>query len=312
MTKEFILLIIAVIIFTFIISFLTLHFFSNIFKLKNNSLKINLKVASLELIIGIALTFLVNIFLNILSSFLAPSVVNSSPVDQLLDIIFLLISIFLSWLIFKFLMQRNYEVKKIKLAKIFASKYVFANIIIILVVLALRSYLVSPLEMTGNAMYPTMANEDLFLISTIDDNYQRGDIVVFYNGRIIPIDSKSCKKIINKRDLEIIDDECFLKDLQVGRIIGLPGEKLTIKEGEVFINSQKLTEDYLGQNTPTCLSQNCIANQESEGETYEAPGDSYFLLGDNRQRSNDSRFWDYPFVGKDDIVGKYWLTLISD
>ena len=90
------------------------------------------------------------------------------------------------------------------------------------------------------------------------------------------------------------DDE---KDNYLKRIIGLPGEKVEIKDGLVYINDSKkpLDEPYI--------------NDPPNGNygPYNVPEGCYFMLGDNRDESKDARFWENKFVKKEKIVGKAWL-----
>lgn len=84
----------------------------------------------------------------------------------------------------------------------------------------------------------------------------------------------------------------------VKRIIGLPGEILTIKDGKVQINGFSLEEPYL------------FEMPKGSYGPYEIPEGCYFVMGDNRNRSYDSRFWKHSFVKREDILGKagyrYW------
>ena len=85
------------------------------------------------------------------------------------------------------------------------------------------------------------------------------------------------------------------------RIIGLPGETVEIISGKVYINGELLDEPYL--------------SEESTGDygPYQVPEDSYFMLGDNRAVSKDSRYWHNTYVKKDKIIAKafvmYWPSL---
>lgn len=78
----------------------------------------------------------------------------------------------------------------------------------------------------------------------------------------------------------------------IKRIIGLPGEKVEGRDGYVYINDKKLTESYV-----TGLLDNDFG-------PYVVPGDSYFMMGDNRGISEDSRYWDNKFVKRSKIMGK--------
>lgn len=81
----------------------------------------------------------------------------------------------------------------------------------------------------------------------------------------------------------------------IKRIIGMPGEKVTIKNGKVYIN-----------NSTKPLDDSFIPEEmESEEEMeFNVPDDSYFMLGDNRNCSLDSRYWDNPYVSRDSIIAK--------
>ncbi len=87
------------------------------------------------------------------------------------------------------------------------------------------------------------------------------------------------------------DDE---QVLYVKRVIGIPGDTIEIANGKVYINhsTEPLIEPYM--------------NEFMEGEfgPYEVPAESYFVMGDNRNNSLDSRFWSNTFVKKDKILGK--------
>ena len=86
--------------------------------------------------------------------------------------------------------------------------------------------------------------------------------------------------------------------LYIKRIIGLPGERVEISGGVVYINGEPLDEPYLDVVT------------EGEWGPYDVPEDCYFMMGDNRNDSADSRYWQNTYLTRDGIVGKavfkYW------
>lgn len=92
----------------------------------------------------------------------------------------------------------------------------------------------------------------------------------------------------------------------IKRIIGLPGETVEIKNGNVYINgSEEPLDDSF-----------CAEETEGDFGPYVVPEDSYFVMGDNRNNSLDSRYWDNKFVSRDQIIAKaffrYWpLSSIS-
>lgn len=93
------------------------------------------------------------------------------------------------------------------------------------------------------------------------------------------------------------DDESkyFIK-----RIIGLPGETVVIRDGKVYIdgNAEPLDDSF------------CPETPQGDYGPYTVPEDCYFVMGDNRNNSHDSRFWTNTYVTKDEILGKavlrYW------
>ena len=87
----------------------------------------------------------------------------------------------------------------------------------------------------------------------------------------------------------------------VKRIIGLPGETVEIIDGVTFIDGKQLEEDYINDDYR-------LSNLEYEDYgPYQVPENSYFMMGDNRGNSRDSRKWKNTFVEKKAIIGKAWL-----
>ncbi|RII36689.1 signal peptidase I [Clostridium chromiireducens] len=121
---------------------------------------------------------------------------------------------------------------------------------------------------TSGSMIPTLEVKDRLIVTRVysPESLKEGDIVLFKN------------------------DE-FKGDILIKRLIGLPGDKIEIKEGVVFRNGERLQEDYV------------INNNISNG-VFEVPKNKYFFLGDNRAHSDDSRYWNNPYVDESYIVGK--------
>ena len=99
------------------------------------------------------------------------------------------------------------------------------------------------------------------------------------------------------------DDE---SRLFVKRVIGLPGETVTIRDGKVYINDS----------TEPLMDSFCPEKPTGDFGPFTVPEGCYFMMGDNREHSNDSRYWTNKYVSKDKIVGKvgfrYWpLTKIG-
>jgi len=83
----------------------------------------------------------------------------------------------------------------------------------------------------------------------------------------------------------------------VKRIIGLPNEKVEIITGKVYIDDSDVSLN------------DTFTKEEMRGDfgPYYVPEDSYFVLGDNRNGSQDSRYWAYTFVPRDNIIGKIYI-----
>ena len=150
-------------------------------------------------------------------------------------------------------------------------------VIIIAVAALIRIFLIV------NAYTPTASMEDTVPTNSRHLGLQcaywfsgpeRGDIIVF-----------DASEIAHEKDVD------YLK-----RVIGLPGETVEIKEGRVYIDGQLLEEDYI-KGTP----------RAQDLGPYKVPDDCVFVMGDNRNNSNDSRYWSDPFVPFDKIVGKQYL-----
>jgi signal peptidase I len=83
-------------------------------------------------------------------------------------------------------------------------------------------------------------------------------------------------------------DQAFIK-----RIIGKPGQTIAVKNGKVYVDDQPLREAYIAEAPKYLLSPATI------------PEDSFFVMGDNRNNSNDSHVW--GFLPKDYILGRAWI-----
>lgn len=132
-----------------------------------------------------------------------------------------------------------------------------------------------PHKIKGQSMDPNFPDGEYLLtekVSYYKSDPQRGDVVVFKPP--------------------ISEDE-FIK-----RIIALPGDSVMILNGKVFVNDTELKEDYIKVTTNQ-------SNFLSEGEKYIVPEGNYFVMGDNRPHSSDSRAWG-P-ITKKVITGKAWL-----
>lgn len=154
-------------------------------------------------------------------------------------------------------------------------KKLMSNITIFLtafiLALIINNYIIINADVPSGSMVPTIINGARIFgnrLAYIDSEPQRGDIIVF----------------------RFPDNE---KKKYVKRIIGLPGETVYIADGIVYINGEPLDEsNYLNVTTI------------GDSGPFIIPEDCYFVMGDNRSSSDDSRFWKNPFVHRKKILAK--------
>jgi signal peptidase I len=181
-------------------------------------------------------------------------------------------------------------------------------------------------------MNHTFENSDFILVDQLTYNFQnpkRGDIVVFkppHKENMVKETGFKClsRKVYTKITNGETNDPCYVSEYFVKRIIGLPGDTVEIKEGEVYVKPRfakekiKLEEPYLDKEHQghTCLTQSnsCVTTLDKKGIEYIVPENTYFVLGDNRGGSNDSRFWredetSSRFVPFDNLSGKVRIVL---
>ncbi|WP_317273715.1 MULTISPECIES: signal peptidase I [Clostridium] len=131
----------------------------------------------------------------------------------------------------------------------------------------INKFLLFKVLIPSESMVPTLNVGDRLFVTRVYnlDKLQRGDIVVFYSEEL-------------QEDL-------------IKRLIGLPGDKIEIINGVVYVNGEKLVEDYIG-------------TEDNFNGVYEVPEGKFFFLGDNRLYSKDSRYWINPYIDGEDITGK--------
>ena len=139
-----------------------------------------------------------------------------------------------------------------------------------LVVFLILNGLTGRFQVRGSSMEPTLHNGQYLVVSKVAYWLRppaRGDIVVF------------------QAPTGVADD--YIK-----RIVGLPGEQVGVRDGEVFIDGAPLEETY-------------VVRQGYYSGTWELGANEYFVLGDNRSSSSDSHTW--GTLPRDHIIGKAWV-----
>ncbi len=161
-----------------------------------------------------------------------------------------------------------------KINKNFKELLEFIRDLIIIFVLAmfLRTFVFENTRVLGPSMEPTLHDGDLIIVNKLEYYFtdpERGEIIVF------PYKGDPSKQYIK-------------------RIIALPGEVIDIREGKVYINGELYEEEYI------------LEEMQLRGDIdfpYAIPADTYFVMGDNRNNSSDSRYQDVGTIEKDKIIG---------
>lgn len=137
--------------------------------------------------------------------------------------------------------------------------------LIILAILLIRLFIITPVRVDGPSMNPTLENKQILLLSKYSKHYERFDIVVFN----------------------------YAKQKLVKRIVGLPGEKIEYKNNKLYINNEVVEEEFGHMETGD------FSLSDIGYETI--PDNMYFVVGDNRTNSLDSRY--IGLVSASDIEG---------
>jgi signal peptidase I len=154
-------------------------------------------------------------------------------------------------------------------------KLVLSSIVVLFIVVAVSSVLSGDIsskvnvEVVGDSMQPTLHSGEKLTADKNITQIKRGDIIIFKS----------------------VDDNKIL----IKRVIGLPDEKIKIQDGKVFINDKELMETYLKEKMNSKMNEYLPVNLV-------IPPEAYYVMGDNRNNSNDSR--NFGVVPMKSIIGK--------
>lgn len=149
-------------------------------------------------------------------------------------------------------------------------KQIIPYVVILLIVLIIRTFIVTPVVVSGSSMDDTLKDGDILLLNKFDKTYERYDIIVF-----------------NYQNTKLVK-----------RVIGLPGEHIKYKDGILYINDEIYEDEFSTETLDfdlTTLGVDII------------PEGYYFVLGDNRMKSSDSRM--IGLIKKEDINGTTTFSL---
>ncbi len=146
-------------------------------------------------------------------------------------------------------------------------KEVIPYIVIVVVVVLIRTFIITPVRVDGDSMKNTLKNGDILLLYKLS-SIDRFDIIVLDEEK---------------------DNEKIIK-----RVIGLPGETVAIKKGKIYINDKVIDDEY-------------AYGQTSDYNKVTLKDDEYFILGDNRLISKDSRY--FGPIKDNEIKGKIVFRL---
>lgn len=190
---------------------------------------------------------------------------------------------------------------------------------VILIVLLLRSFLVEPFRIPSGSMIPTLWVGDFILVN----KFTYGIRLPVVNRKIIDVGAPE------RGDVVVFRFPTDPSTDYIKRVIGLPGDRIEYRDKTLFVNGEPLPQHYIGPYTevstgiplPARLYVESLGGAEHElvvhpdyigrldiGE-WRVPAGHYFVMGDNRDNSNDSRAWGY--VPESNLVGKAFLIWMN-
>lgn len=155
-------------------------------------------------------------------------------------------------------------------------KDISSYVIVILIVVIIRVFIFDPVRVDGPSMDTTLANGQILILDKM--SYRKNDIKRF-DIVVIKLDNK---KIIK-------------------RVIGLPNEVVEVKDNTIYINGKEINDPYASTDTDDF--------DMGKIGLIKIPGDSYLVMGDNREVSLDSRYAEVGTIKREKILGKATLRV---
>lgn len=225
--------------------------------------------------------------------------------------------------------REAYELAKESVKEPLAVEYSKSFFPVLFIVFFLRSFLVEPFQIPSGSMIPTLQVGDFILVN----KFAYGLRVPVLNKTFIPVGKPQ------RGDVMVFFPPHMPKTYYIKRVIGLPGDKIRYANNVLYVNGVQMKQEFVAKAFPEwgsyCAAvrqQLTVVNENINGVvhkmqkcdqpgslsiegSWEVPAGHYFMMGDNRDNSYDSRGW--GFVGEDAIVGKafavwmHWEELFS-
>lgn len=192
------------------------------------------------------------------------------------------------------------KAKKEKEKKTFKEEllsWIYTLLAALVIVTLIRTFIFEPIRVDGESMQNTLLDGDIVLVTKPEywsGDYERGDIIICrYPNR----NTENSVSLGGSLEITFTNHTLFVK-----RLVGLPGDKLEFREGVLYINDQMVDESHIDTQIPSRTNLGPIV----------LGADEYFVVGDNRGNSNDSR--SVGPISEDMIVGhvSYVIWPLSD
>lgn len=189
---------------------------------------------------------------------------------------------------------------------------------IFLIVLILRSFIVEPFRIPSGSMIPTLLVGDFILVN----KYNFGIRLPLINKKVIELGTPGRGDVIVFRYPQDPSTP-FIK-----RVVGIPGDKVVYRDRRLFINDEEISQDkigtYVGLKSAAQHTGAILADEDLYGRHHQilltprghnpsfsgvVPPGNYFVLGDNRDNSRDSRYWGY--VPDENLVGRAFMIWMN-
>ncbi|NNU17126.1 signal peptidase I [Parvularcula sp. ZS-1/3] len=197
-------------------------------------------------------------------------------------------------------------------------------VIAVAVTLFVRFFFIQPFNIPSASMEPTLMTGDFILVDKIDYGYSKASLI--YPLTRMPLEGRAFSDMPDRGEVAVFKNARDRNKDYVKRIIGVPGDTIQVIGGVLYVNGKAVERELIPDPETTCEGYNPSARRYREtlpdGPTYtvqECDGDSgdwdntapkrvpegfYFAMGDNRDRSADSRTPMVNFVPHDQLVGR--------